>query len=149
MTIVRTVEFAHARGVIHRDLKPDNIILGAYGETAILDWGLAKEQRRGEPAVEGTGLPAVDAGDAARTQMGTVVGTPAYMSPEQAEGRVDEIAEASDQFALGGILFEILTGIAPFPTGQSSDRKRICIAHDEGGRGSQAALGDLPPGDVV
>ncbi len=112
ISVCHAVSYAHSRGVIHRDLKPENIVLGDFGEVLVLDWGLAR--MRGAPidaapeAAGGNGNSAADA-----TAQGTVVGTPAYMAPEQAAGRVQEVDERADVFGLGGILFEILTGRPP------------------------------------
>ena len=91
-----TVAYAHSRGIIHRDLKPANIMLGSYGETLVVDWGLA--------TTSGSSL----------TQTGSALGTPAFMSPEQATGRLAEIGPASDVYSLGATLFALLTGKAPF-----------------------------------
>jgi tetratricopeptide (TPR) repeat protein len=117
LAVTRALAYAHARGVIHRDLKPDNILLGDFGETVILDWGLAKVLRKEAAAPEAAAAPAADP---AATQQGTVLGTPVYMAPEQAAGRVDEVDERSDIYALGAILYQILTGKRPFP-GTSSE----------------------------
>lgn len=109
MDVCQAVEFAHSKGVIHRDIKPDNIMLGDYGETLLVDWGLAKqlgEEERPETTDEAT------AGNSARTQTGTVMGTPAYMSPEQAAGDAG-IGTPSDVYSLGATLFHVLTGGAP------------------------------------
>jgi serine/threonine-protein kinase len=103
------MQFAHDRGVIHRDLKPANVMIGDYGETMIVDWGLAREagvaERRGGSSVPGRG----EEGCPALTLEGDVLGTPAYMSPEQASGRRDAVDARSDVYSLGAILYEILT----------------------------------------
>jgi serine/threonine-protein kinase len=114
--VCNAVAYAHARGVLHRDLKPSNAILGSYGETLVVDWGLAKPTgRRVEEggAAEETLRPASASG-AAQTQTGSVLGTPAYMSPEQAAGRLEELGPASDVYSLGAMLYSLLTGKAPF-----------------------------------
>jgi serine/threonine protein kinase len=115
--VCNAVTYAHARGVLHRDLKPSNAILGSYGETLVVDWGLAKPTGRG--VKEGGGgaeetLRPASASGPAQTQMGSVLGTPAYMSPEQAAGRLEELGPASDVYSLGAMLYCLLTGNAPF-----------------------------------
>ena len=109
--VCRGLSYAHARGVIHRDLKPENILLGDYGETYIADWGLCK--------VVGEEEPPVRAGEQAATtelatQIGATLGTPGYMSPEQASGSWGGVDGRSDLFSLGVILYEALTGQRPF-----------------------------------
>src|SRR5262249_10958474 len=106
--------YAHSRGVIHRDLKPSNIMLGKYGETLLVDWGLAKVLGRpeGESAGEEVTLRP-SSGEELETVAGAVVGTPAYMSPEQAAGRPDLLSPASDLYSLGATLYALLTGQAP------------------------------------
>src|SRR5262249_21142315 len=102
LVVCKTTAYAHSRGIIHRDLKPANIMLGKYGETLVVDWGLARHVGRTEEAGtsgEETLAPASDGKDG-QTGVGAVVGTPAYMSPEQAEGR-REVGPASDVYALG------------------------------------------------
>jgi tetratricopeptide (TPR) repeat protein len=115
--VCNAVAYAHSRGVLHRDLKPGNIMLGKYGETLLVDWGLAKPMDRPESAGaddEQALRPASGSGIAA-TQMGSAIGTPAYMSPEQAAGRLDLLGPASDVYSLGATLYTLLTGQSPFP----------------------------------
>ncbi len=115
------VAYAHSKGVLHRDLKPENVMLGDYGEVLLMDWGLAKTLPSSPldlPAEPEPAAPrASSAPEAAMphlTMDGTVMGTPHFMAPEQAEGRVLEIDERTDTFALGGILYSILTLHPPF-----------------------------------
>jgi len=115
VAVCQTVAYAHSRGVLHRDLKGDNVILGDFGEVIVLDWGLAKlmgqaEESEGDP-IAMTPDAILDAG---LTLQGDVVGTPAYMAPEQAEGRLNQIDARTDVFGLGAIFYEILTGQPPF-----------------------------------
>ncbi len=120
ITVCETIAYAHSRGVIHRDLKPQNIMLGQFGETLVVDWGLAKVVGRSDEArstlPEATLRPAgAENGD--QTEMGSAVGTPAYMSPEQAAGRWDVINAVSDVYALGAVLYTLLTGRPPLEKG--------------------------------
>ena len=119
------VAYAHSRGVLHRDLKPANVMLGPYGETLVVDWGLAKIIGRGDGAcspddAERTLQPA-SAGGSSVTQPGAAAGTPAYMSPEQAEGKLDRLGPASDVYSLGATLYYQLTGHAPFQGPEVTD----------------------------
>src|SRR5262249_12522599 len=105
-----------SRGVLHRDLKPGNIMLGKYGETLVVDWGLAKPIDRPEPsktADETTFRPSSGSGLGA-TQAGAGIGTPGYMRPGPAAGRLDQVGMASDIYSLGATLYAVLTGRAPF-----------------------------------
>jgi serine/threonine protein kinase len=106
VAVCNTIAYAHSRGVLHRDLKPANILLGPYGETLVVDWGLAKAVGRDEPepSAEATLRPSSVSGSS-ETAAGTVVGTPAYMSPEQAEGRLADVGLASDVYSLGAVLY--------------------------------------------
>jgi serine/threonine-protein kinase len=127
--VCQTVAYAHARGVIHRDLKPSNVMIGNFGEALVMDWGLAKVLRSpdtaAEQATEGWIIPTVihtARGDtpADASRAGTLLGTPPYMSPEQARGDVDRVDERADVFALGSMLCEVLTG-APAYSGSSAE----------------------------
>jgi serine/threonine-protein kinase len=118
VALCNTVAYAHSRGVLHRDLKPSNVMLGRYGETLLVDWGLAKPlaEPPGQAAGNATVAPALvpELVDGIATQAGTALGTPAYMSPEQAAGRLDQLGPASDIYSLGATLYTLLTGRAPF-----------------------------------
>ena len=138
--VCQTVAYAHARGVLHRDLKPSNVMVGSFGEVQVMDWGLAKVLASGgiadEPANQQVqeSVVVTDRSGSSRSgesQAGSVLGTPAYMAPEQARGEVERVDERTDVFGLGAILCEILTGRPPFV---GSTREEI--------RG-KAALGDL------
>jgi formylglycine-generating enzyme required for sulfatase activity/tRNA A-37 threonylcarbamoyl transferase component Bud32 len=117
--VCQAVAYAHSRGVLHRDLKPGNVMLGKYGETLVVDWGLAKVL--GEAEVEVTEGLLVTSADSALTQAGRALGTPAYMSPEQAAGRLDQLGPRSDVYSLGATLYCLLTGQAPYPSGDAGE----------------------------
>jgi tRNA A-37 threonylcarbamoyl transferase component Bud32/lipopolysaccharide biosynthesis regulator YciM len=116
VTVCKTMAYAHSRGVLHRDLKPANIMLGTYGETLVVDWGLARAFQRDEtPSLPGdTSLPPGLDGGGEQTPAGAVVGTPAYCSPEQATGQWDQVGPASDIFSLGAVLYNLLTNQLPY-----------------------------------
>jgi len=132
--VCQTMAYAHSRGVIHRDLKPANIMVGSFGEVQVMDWGLAKvlstggiadekkahDQHQGQSVIQtqrskvGSDAPGTFGTIGSQTQMGSVMGTPAYMPPEQALGEIDNMDERADVFGLGAILCEILTGKPPY-----------------------------------
>jgi serine/threonine protein kinase/tetratricopeptide (TPR) repeat protein len=109
------IEYAHTRGVLHRDIKPGNVIVGKHGETLVVDWGLAKPLGKSESSMGGerTLMPSSASGSA-ETLPGSALGTPAYMSPEQAAGELDHLGPRCDVYSLGATLYCLLTGKPPF-----------------------------------
>ncbi|MBO0699210.1 MAG: serine/threonine protein kinase, partial [Zavarzinella sp.] len=142
VSVCNTVAYAHSRGVIHRDLKGENVVLGDFGEVIVLDWGFAKLVGEKEDAESANGQ--VPASPPTQTLAGTVVGTPAYMAPEQAEGRADRIDVRTDVYGLGAILFEVLTGRPPFTGADSREVLRKARA-GEFPRPEAIAPGAPPP----
>jgi WD40 repeat protein/serine/threonine protein kinase len=117
------VAYAHSRGVVHRDLKPENIMLGPFGETLVVDWGLAKSIASSDAAIAASPESAGPSpGDSSSlTRPGAALGTPRYMSPEQAAGDMERVGPASDVYSLGATLYCLLVGHGPFPDGDLAD----------------------------
>ncbi len=148
--ICQTIGFAHSRDILHRDIKPLNIMVGSFGEVQVMDWGLAKNVNSPSPAGNTTPQPPTPLHELAenatlefsedptqqrpgqhlKTQMGTILGTPAYMAPEQARGEIIRVDKRGDVFGLGSILCEILTGKPTFLDKRALDRVRKSAAGD-------------------
>ena len=128
--VCNTVAYAHSRGIMHRDLKGENVVLGDFGEVIVLDWGVAKFI--GKPEDAGDSIPDSldEKHDPTLTYQGEIIGTPAYMSPEQAEGRQDQIDERTDIYGLGSMLYTILTGRSPFEGSNIFDVLRKAVVGD-------------------
>ncbi len=158
LQVCQTMAYAHTRGVVHRDLKPANVMIGAFGEVQVVDWGMGKvlhaggadamRARQAKPDV--SVISTVRSGDhGTKSLVGSIMGTPAYMPPEQARGEVEAMDERSDVFALGAILCEILTGSPayvgdPVEMIRHAARGKLDDAHERLRRcGADAALVDL------
>lgn len=128
------VAYAHAKGVLHRDLKPANIMVGHFGEVYVMDWGLARVRGREDTATESLDtMRHDDVADESRhelfTMVGDIIGTPAYMAPEQATGKVGEADERADVYAFGAMLYRLLTGVAPYDApGEKQSAGHIVLA---------------------
>lgn len=126
LAVARAIAFAHERGVIHRDLKPENILVGEHGEVQVVDWGLARRLDGDDAELAPTHLPSLPGGrEDEHTLDGTVLGTAAYMAPEQARGQRSRHDRRTDVYALGVMLAECVTGRRPTPGARSRTRGRL------------------------
>jgi serine/threonine protein kinase/Tfp pilus assembly protein PilF len=132
VALCNTVAYAHSRGVLHRDIKPANVMLGPFGETLVVDWGLAKPMDRPEldPTSEERPIRPSSGGSVYQTMAGTPVGTPGFMSPEQAAGELDRLGPTSDIFSLGATLYALLTGRGPFSGRDLGEVRRKILSGD-------------------
>jgi len=140
-SVCQAVAYAHARGVIHRDLKPANVMIGDFGEVYVLDWGLAKVAGANDLALnQGGGVLSANHAPG-ETMAGTVLGTPGYMPPEQARGELEKLDERADVFALGAILYEVLTRDPLIAQGELED----VLTRTKAGVDARRPDLDLPP----
>ena len=155
LDVCNAIDYAHSRGVLHRDIKPGNIIVGKHGETLVVDWGLAKPTRHVPTPRLGRADAHAQLGQrqSSDTLPGSALGTPAYMSPEQASGDLDRLGPRSDVYSLGATLYCLLTGKPPFEAedvgavAASGAARRLPAAAQARPVDRQGARGDLLEGD--
>jgi serine/threonine protein kinase len=155
--VCNAVAYAHSRGVLHRDLKPGNVMLGKFGETLVVDWGLAKARgEKAEPDAQARDTAALatevtepplrpsSGSGVAETLAGSAIGTPAYMSPEQAAGKLDQLGPATDICSLGATLYTLLTNRSPITAGDSAEVLRKAQRGDAGFDEPEASATGIP-----
>ena len=135
--VAEALAYAHGEHVIHRDLKPANVLVGSYGETVVIDWGLAKNLATGEE-IEALPVASTIPPESGETIAGSVLGTPAYMPPEQAIG--DKVDERADVYAIGAILYHALSGVRPFAQAKTLDELLELVVREK-----PAPLAELAP----
>ena len=140
IAVVDALAYAHAQRVIHRDLKPANVLVGSYGETIVIDWGLAKDLNRASMPTDETSSDSQD-GNEQLTILGRAMGTPAYMPPEQARGA--EVNERADVYSLGALLYHLLSGQMPY-TGEKSAQAILARVRKEAPRPLEELSPDVP-----
>jgi serine/threonine-protein kinase len=144
--VCEAMSFAHERGVIHRDLKPANVMVGDFGEVYVMDWGLARASEREE--LGGATAAAVDEELGAQVSLtadGAVVGTPAYMSPEQARGELANVGARSDVYSIGAMLYQLVAGAPPYvKKGEKLSGAQI-LARVVTGPPAKLEVRDMPP----
>ncbi|MEM7476482.1 MAG: serine/threonine-protein kinase [Planctomycetota bacterium] len=128
LKVCQAIGYAHARGVIHRDLKPDNVILDNFGQVVVLDWGLAKMEEDGDLENKLSLNGEADDASLSHTLEGDIVGTPLYMAPEQAAGDLQKVDARTDIYGLGAILFTILAGKAPHQRSSVSNEGKLKVS---------------------
>ncbi len=140
IAVADAIAYAHSEGVLHRDLKPSNVLIGPFGETVVIDWGLAKDLRAGEAAESldpDSSSSSMDSSGGSLTQVGSVMGTPSFMAPEQARG--DASDERTDIYALGAMLYTLLSGVPPY-RGRTTEEVLESVTH-----GRRVPLGEREP----
>lgn len=144
LKVCDAVSFAHSRGVVHRDLKPDNIMVGSHGQVYVMDWGVALLQRVDSPAPDSE--PPISVARPNSEESGTIVGTVQYMSPEQAFGLVGDQGPLTDVYGLGAILYALLTGVGPTSASNPSEALRLARSGPIPAPETRSAWPALPPG---
>ena len=139
--VAEALAYAHGQGIVHRDLKPANILIGSYGETVVIDWGLAKDLTRSGEG--GSWDPVSQPANSDLTLAGVVMGTPAYMAPEQATGKT--IDHRTDVYAIAALLYHVLAGRAPYKGKDSSE----ILTQIESGPPPSLAEAEGAPNDLV
>jgi serine/threonine-protein kinase len=151
LKVCDAVSFSHSRGVVHRDLKPDNVMVGSHGQVYVMDWGVALIKSTDQGETRRARVPRVSLSDdlsrdVRRDEAGAIVGTFEYMAPEQAWGRTDHLDERTDVFGLGGILYHLLTGRGPNAAANAFEALQRAQRGRPEPPDQRGAWPDLPPG---